>query len=140
MKFTLLILIVLVWCTIGVQAQTTKCYLIENVRELQNGQFKEDMDLLVEGELIVEVASEIKSDCQTIDGSGNTLLPGLVNAHVHAWIPYHLKNAVNFGVYTLQDMHSMNESMKQMQSLRGQIGYANFFGAGYAGAKSITNV
>ncbi|MEL6556694.1 MAG: amidohydrolase family protein [Bacteroidota bacterium] len=132
MKFTLLILTVLVWCTVEVQAQTDGCFQIENVRIFQNGQFKEDMDLLVEGELIVEVASEIKSDCQTIDGSGYTLLPGLVNAHVHAWIPYHLKNAVNFGVYTLQDMHSLNETTASLKDLGQQHGFAKLYGAGYA--------
>lgn len=132
MKFTLCLLITLTWCTIEVQAQAEGCFQIENVRIFQNGQFKEGMDLLVKGELITQVASEIKSDCQTIDGKGKTLLPGLVNAHVHAWIPYHLKNAVNFGVYTLQDMHSQNETTASLKEFGQQHGFAKLYGAGYA--------
>jgi cytosine/adenosine deaminase-related metal-dependent hydrolase len=49
----------------------------------------------------------ITEDCTIIDGSGCTLLPGLVDAHVHA---YHdvdfLEKAIQYGVTTVIDMHN----------------------------------
>lgn len=133
MKFALLIECILIFTSsTKLLAQEKKCFRIENVRIFQNGQFLEGMDVLVHGELINQIGKKINSDCQTIDGNGKTLLPGLVNAHVHAWIPYHLKNAVNFGVYTLQDMHSMNETTASLKAFADQHGYAKLYGAGYA--------
>src|SRR6186713_1033501 len=45
------------------------------------------MEVLVEGDLIREVsATPIKcSDVQVIDVAGRTLMPGLIDAHVHAY-------------------------------------------------------
>ena len=44
-----------------------------------------DVDVLVEGNLIKQVAKGIKapSGAQVVDGGGRTLMPGLIDAHVH---------------------------------------------------------
>ena len=43
-------------------------------------------DLLIDGDLIVEVAPKIHApEAQKIDARGMIVIPGLVNAHMHTW-------------------------------------------------------
>lgn len=130
--FLIIVILALNSTTVNSQTQKVDCFLIDNVRVFQDGKFLEEIDVLVKGAEIVGIDEEINSKCPRIDGEGKTLLPGLVNAHVHAWIPYHLQNAVQFGVFTLQDMHSLNETTAQLKLMSNQTGFAKLFGAGYA--------
>ncbi|MBL8270941.1 amidohydrolase family protein, partial [Steroidobacter sp.] len=63
--------------------------LFQNARVFDgvNEECQEGMSVLVEGGLIREVsASPIKSaNAQVIDVAGRTLMPGLIDAHVHAY-------------------------------------------------------
>jgi cytosine/adenosine deaminase-related metal-dependent hydrolase len=44
-------------------------------------------DVLVEGDRIVAVAADIRADgAELIDATGNIVLPGLIDAHHHAWL------------------------------------------------------
>ena len=42
-------------------------------------------DVLVEGNRIAAVGPALEADAETIDCTGHFVLPGLVNAHMHAW-------------------------------------------------------
>ncbi len=55
---------------------------------------------------IAAVGSNIQapSDPQVVDGSGDTLLPGLIDSHVHIWTRDVLASSVAFGVTTELDM------------------------------------
>src|ERR1035441_1954776 len=46
----------------------------------------------------------IPEGAQVIDGSGKTLLPGLIDAHAHVWMRAALKQQLIFGVTTVLDM------------------------------------
>ncbi|MDF9801335.1 imidazolonepropionase-like amidohydrolase [Catalinimonas alkaloidigena] len=59
-----------------------------NVIDVENGQVKENMDILIKDGLIFEISDhqtqEKKPDnVEVIDGSGKYLLPGFVDTHVH---------------------------------------------------------
>ena len=44
-------------------------------------------DVLVEGDRIVAVEANIRADdAEVIDAAGNIVLPGLIDAHHHAWL------------------------------------------------------
>ena len=49
---------------------------------------------------------EQPADAVIVDGQGKTLLPGLIDAHVHAWRRAQLERALDFGVTTMLDMGS----------------------------------
>lgn len=124
--------LMMTWCT-TLLAQNKGTLLIENVKIFDGRNVLDKADLLIENGLIKKIGSPIKiGEVDRIDGEGKTIIPGLVNAHVHAWIPYHLENAFEAGVYTLFDMHGPSESLSEMKKYRLEEGYASLFAAGYA--------
>jgi hypothetical protein len=52
---------------------------------------------------------------ETIDGSGQTLLPGFIDSHTHAWGDA-LERALAFGVTTELDMFTTPEFGRQMRA------------------------
>ncbi|GAA3514862.1 amidohydrolase family protein [Actinocatenispora rupis] len=61
----------------------------------------------VDGTRIVGVGGDAPRDCEIVDGSGGTLLPGLIDAHVHS-APGSLALALRFGVTTELEMQGMH--------------------------------
>ena len=116
----------------NVEARQSGSFLIKDVNVFLPEGFVEDMDVLVEDGEIKQVGKNLASDYPVVAGDGHTLLPGLVNAHVHSWVPYHLYNAAWNGVMYVHDMHSTNDSAEQLRGMRELAGYADFYGTGYA--------
>jgi imidazolonepropionase-like amidohydrolase len=56
-----------------------------NVFDGVNDGLMENVSVLVEGNLILQIGKDVKArdDAKTIDGGGNTLMPGLINVHSH---------------------------------------------------------
>ena len=61
---------------------------------------------------------------QSVDGSGRTLLPGLIDMHVHMWPAAGLLHLAG-GVTTVRDMGSLNDDL---QLLKGRIDSGLFAG------------
>lgn len=59
--------------------------------------------VLIEGEQILSVGGEIPERATIIDAKGGTLLPGLIDAHVHTSVDG-LRDALKFGVTTELEM------------------------------------
>lgn len=57
----------------------------------------------------------VPEDAQVIDGTGKTLLPGLVDAHTHVYGPA-LERALRFGVTTELDMFTAVGTLKQQKA------------------------
>lgn len=71
---------------------------------------------------------------RTIDGRGRTLLPGLIDAHVHAFDSA-LADSLNFGVTTVLDMHGDPATLRELQPSReslAPVAHADLYGAGWA--------
>lgn len=58
-------------------------YLLKNARLLDAEQNHAPLDILIDGEIITAVGSDLGSADQVIDLTGYTVLPGFVDAHVH---------------------------------------------------------
>jgi imidazolonepropionase-like amidohydrolase len=69
-----------------------------------------------------------------VDGRGRTLLPGLIDAHAHAFDAA-LADALNFGVTTVLDMLGDPATLAELKPAResfAPVGHADLYGAGWA--------
>lgn len=98
--------------------------LIRDVRVFDGERVLEHRSVLVENGKISRVGDPAmkSSGAAIIDGSGRTLLPGLIDAHVH--LPDHSeaasRQALVFGVTTQLDMFSGGERLKQIKKLESE--------------------
>lgn len=77
---------------------------------------------------------EVPDGLAVIDGAGKTLLPGLIDAHVHAWGDAR-RDAARFGVTSALDMHGMADRLPALRAGRETLadtGQADLWAAGHA--------
>jgi imidazolonepropionase-like amidohydrolase len=91
-------------------------FVIRNVRLFDGQQIIGDTDVVVEAGKIKAVGKqlEISQGTTAIDGTGNTLMPGLIDAHTHTWGDA-LKEAIVFGVTTELDMFTDIKYVQQVK-------------------------
>ncbi|ACT03166.1 amidohydrolase family protein [Paenibacillus sp. JDR-2] len=77
---------------------------ITNVRIFDGYQIIAPRHIVIKGESIISVGGDIPADATIIDGENATLLPGLIDAHVHTSIGG-LRDALKFGVTTELEMN-----------------------------------
>jgi imidazolonepropionase-like amidohydrolase len=59
--------------------------------------------IVIQDGKIISISAEVPADAEIIDGSGCTLMPGLIDAHVHTSVEF-LRDALKFGVTTELEM------------------------------------
>ncbi|UWX54973.1 hypothetical protein NYZ99_20010 [Maribacter litopenaei] len=76
---------------------------------------------------------EVQGD-SLIDGAGKYIIPGLVNAHVHASKEEDLKSGYPFGILYLLNMHTGLEEREAnwKKITKDSIGYSILYGSGHA--------
>jgi imidazolonepropionase-like amidohydrolase len=86
---------------------TSSAFVIRHARVFDGEHTLPNADVLVEDGRIKAVGANLKVPAATreVDGSGDTLLPGLIDSHTHVWDDA-LKQALIFGVTTELDMFS----------------------------------
>src|ERR1700722_3350608 len=86
-------------------ASGSDSFVIRKTRVFDGNKVIEQADVWVESGKIKAVGKNLKvpSDVKTIDGAGDTVLPGLIDAHTHAYGDA-LTEAEIFGVTTALDM------------------------------------
>ena len=91
-------------------------FVVRNTRVFDGHQVLEHADVWVVRGKIKAVGKNLKvsSDARKIDGAGDTLLPGLIDSHTHAWGDA-LKEAEIFGVTTELDMFTDVKYMQQVK-------------------------
>lgn len=82
---------------------------IVDVRLFDGESVVERANVLVAGERIVAAGAGVvvPEGVEVVDGSGKTLLPGLIDAHVHVYAGEQLEQSLAFGVTTVLDMFSI---------------------------------
>ncbi|MCW3791626.1 amidohydrolase family protein [Paenibacillus sp. LS1] len=81
-----------------------KITAITNVRIFDGYQIIAPRHIIISGESIISVGGDIPSDATIINGDNGTLIPGLIDAHVHTSIGG-LRDALKFGVTTELEMN-----------------------------------
>lgn len=106
--------------------------VISDVGIFDGNTYKPNMHLAFDSDGIIEISSEPFEfkGATVINGKGKTIIPPLLNAHVHAWNKGHLKEAQDAGVFALLDMHNTDETAKAMRDLRNHIVYAHYYSSG----------
>ena len=90
-----------------------------------------DTNVLVNGDKIEALGTQLQAPtgANVIDGRGKTLLPGLVDSHVHVWTTASLKQHLMFGVTAVLDMFTTADAMQALRkALDSQM--ADFRSAG----------
>src|SRR5215469_5563 len=97
-------------------AENNNSFVIRNARVFDGRNVLARSDVWVSAGKIKAVGKALKvpSDVQVIDASGDTLLPGFIDAHTHAWGDA-LRQAEIFGVTTELDMFTDVKFMQQVK-------------------------
>jgi imidazolonepropionase-like amidohydrolase len=76
-----------------------------------------EVTVLVDGDSIVAIGADagVPPGAQVIDAQGHTLLPGLIDAHVHVFERAALAQSLAFGVTTVLDMFAAPVGYKQLR-------------------------
>jgi len=89
----------------GARAAGPQATAIKNVRVFDGERILPSATVLIAGNRIAAVqADRVPVGAEVIDGAGKTLLPGLIDAHVHVWDESSLRQSAVFGVTVLVDM------------------------------------
>src|SRR5262249_52057336 len=105
--------------------------LFQHVRVFDGTQITPDTDVLIQDGKIKQVGSNLPvENAKIVDGQGKTLLPGLIDAHVHVHGADTLEQALIFGVTTELDM-MMNPRLEYTLKSQENERQASFFSAGF---------
>src|SRR5829696_8409347 len=91
-------------------------FAVTNVRVFDGLRVITDATVVVRNGRIRAVGRhlDVPSNLPEIDGSGKTLMPGIIDSHGHAGERRQLERAAQFGITTLMDMQSANPFATQM--------------------------
>jgi len=112
----------------------SNCFAIKNCR-IFNGETMQFGSVLVLNGEIVEVGENIvlPANIKIIDGSNKTLLPGLIDSHVHIWNEYQLEQSLIFGITHLIDMFMDPPIMNKLKKRLTDPSVHNLAGLSSAG-------
>ena len=120
---------------VGTSLAHSQSLFIRNVHVFDGARMLPPTDIAIRDGRISTIGQNlpIPEGAQVVDGAGNSLLPGLIDAHVHVTSPGDLKTAISFGVTTCLDMftiHTMAATLRAEQVANGAPERADLFSAG----------
>jgi imidazolonepropionase-like amidohydrolase len=108
----------------GARTARSEKIALTNVRVFDGRELRGPTTVVIEGGIV----GNDYASARIIDAGGATLLPGLIDAHVHLLTEGHLQQLADFGVTTALDMGAWPPSM--VDSLRNRTGMADMRSAG----------
>ena len=120
LKVLIILALNLTFIVRGLAQDQLRATLIRNVRLFDGERLIPERDVLFSHGKIFKVGKEIvvPEDAVVVEGYGKTLLPGLIDAHVHIWAEQQLKQSMIFGVTTVVDMFMSADFMKQIKEIQ----------------------
>jgi imidazolonepropionase-like amidohydrolase len=100
------------------QEATSSTRVFENVQVFDGEALLPATTVVVQDGIITALGPDaaVPEGTEIVDGSGRTLLPGLIDAHVHVFTPAMLQQAAVFGVTTVLDMFTDEGFAAQMRA------------------------
>lgn len=88
--------------------------VFRSVRLFDGETVRDGVDVVIADGMVRAIGSDLEAPAwgETVDGTGRTLLPGLIDAHTHSWGPA-LERALVFGVTTQIDQFGAPELLRQ---------------------------
>lgn len=117
-------------------ASSSNSFAVRDVRVFDGEHMIERTNVMVRDGIVAALGPEISIDegLTVINGAGRTLMPGLIDSHVHAWGDAQ-RDAMRFGVTTAVDMHgdpSRLASLKRQRESKARVDQADLWAAGAA--------
>jgi hypothetical protein len=127
-------ILILACAPVSAGQQSVSSFVIRNARVFDGEKIISSASVVVTDGKIAAIGSNIQapSGAQIIDATGDTLMPGLIDSHVHIWTRDVLASALAFGVTTELDMFmrwSEARRWKEQES-KGAFNIADFRTAG----------
>jgi len=99
------------------EEKDSQCIAIKNVRVFDGERVIPEATVIIDSGRIRSVGKNISipQGAKIIDGKGKTLLPGLIDSHVHVVYPNALEKALIFGVTAVVDMFMDVNLMKNIK-------------------------
>ncbi len=99
-----------------------------NVMAIQNARLFDGENVIPTGTVLVRDGKitacgpdvVVPAGAQVFDGTGKTLLPGLIDSHVHVWATDQLKQTLVFGVTAVVDMFMDVKTMKDIKGMQAE--------------------
>ena len=110
-------------------------FAISNVRVFDGERARGNFHVVVDNGIIRRVDTTLGRwrDLPTVDGSGATLLPGLLDAHTHPRTVAALQDALRFGITTVLDMGSAGNEQLLRDAAASRLDVADLRSAGFVG-------
>jgi imidazolonepropionase-like amidohydrolase len=102
--------------------------VLRDVRVFDGRQLGDPTTVVLDGAVIGSVGGDVPPGAREVDGAGATLLPGLIDAHVHIGDPRDLGTLASWGVTTGLDMACW--PAERVAAIRTSVGGADFRTAG----------
>lgn len=115
---------------VALSACSPKPYvLIKDVTVFDGESLHENVNFVFLDSMIIGISQKKKrySGAQIIDGKGMTIIPPLINAHVHVRQGENLKAALQHGVFALMDMFSTDNRANSLRPFNDSLSYAKFY-------------
>ena len=108
------------------QQKVSHDFLVTRVRVFDGARTLQNTQVAVTGGIIRAVGGDLASwrHLPAIDGSGSTLVPGLIDAHAHVADTGDLRQALRFGVTTVLDMGATTQPESVLFAMRSEANLA----------------
>lgn len=118
----------------GCSTPDTYELVIQNVGLFDGYEDRGLVNIAINQDTIAAISTEELKGDSIMDGSGKYIIPGLVNAHVHASTIEQLQEGYPLGILTLLNMHTGLEDreLEWKKIYRDSMGYSTLYGAGHA--------
>ena len=133
MKKIFLFLLFAAWM-VSCQDEPKYDLVIANVNLFDGHNDLGTVNIAINEDTIAKIAAEPMVGDSTVDATGKYIIPGLVNAHVHASSVEHLKQGFDLGIMYLLNMHTGLEERERTwkQWSKDSTGYSVLYGSGHA--------